>query len=150
MIAKLLLNNGMIFEGVSVGAKGTVISEICFNTSMSGYQEILTDSSYNEKIVVMTYPEIGNCGIRKLTPEKTFPKGLIMKNYCYEDNHYQSVETLSDFMKENNIVGISNIDTRLLTALIRDNEINTCLITTEEITQEMKDNLEGYKLCQKM
>jgi len=150
MIAKLLLSNGMIFEGVSVGAKGTVIAEICFNTSMSGYQEILTDSFYGEKVVVMTYPEIGNCGIRKSDAQKTFPKGLIMKNYCYDDNHYQSVETLSDFMQKNNIVGISNVDTRLLTSLIRDNEVTACLITTEEITKEMKDNLEGYKLCQKM
>ena len=90
MKAKLLLDNGMEFEGVSVGAEGTACGEICFNTSMAGYQEILTDPSYSEQIIVMTYPEIGNYGINKydFENEKVFAKGMIMKNYCWEDRHY--------------------------------------------------------------
>ena len=65
MIAHLLLSNGMEFDGISVGAEGTTYGEICFNTSMAGYQEILTDPSYSEQIIVMTYPEIGNYGINR-------------------------------------------------------------------------------------
>ena len=91
MHAKLILSNGMIFEGISVGADGTAYGEICFNTSMSGYQEILTDPSYTEQIVVMTYPEIGNCGINNNVKTKNPQlKGLIIKNYCEQENHYLS------------------------------------------------------------
>jgi len=148
MHAKLILSNGMIFEGISVGADGTAYGEICFNTSMSGYQEILTDPSYTEQIVVMTYPEIGNCGINSTDFEndKVFAKGLIMKNYCQQESHYQAKETLSDFLKKNDVVAISNVDTRQITSLIRDKGTMACLITTQEITSEMKEKLATWQM----
>ena len=148
MIAHLLLSNGMEFEGVSVGAQGTSYGEICFNTSMAGYQEILTDPSYSEQIIVMTYPEIGNYGINKydFENEKIFAKGMVMKNYCYEDSHYLSTETLSDYLKNNNVVAISGIDTRRITTLIRSSGTMACLLTTENVTDEMRQKLKTWQM----
>ena len=148
MKAQLLLDNGMIFEGISVGAQGSAYGEICFNTSMSGYQEILTDPSYSEQIIVMTYPEIGNYGINKtdFENERVFAKGLVMKNYCIQDSHYKSIETLSDYLKANNIIGIYDVDTRKITTTIRETGTMSCLITTEEITDEMKSKLANWKM----
>ena len=148
MIAHLLLSNGMEFEGVSVGADGTAFGEICFNTSMAGYQEILTDPSYSQQIIVMTYPEIGNYGINKndFENEKVFAKGMIMKNYCYNDNHYLAEESLSDYLKSNNVIGISGVDTRRITTVIRDSGTMSCLITTENITSEMKSKLKNWQM----
>ena len=148
MIAHLLLSNGMEFEGISVGAEGTTFGEICFNTSMAGYQEILTDPSYSEQIIVMTYPEIGNYGINKndFENEKVFAKGMIMKNYCYNESHYLANQTLSDYLKNNNVIGISGIDTRRLTTLIRESGTMSCLITTETISDEMRNQLQCWKM----
>jgi len=148
MKAKLLLNNGMIFEGESVGAKGTSYGALCFNTAMNGYQEILTDPSYAEQIVVMTYPEIGNYGINEFNKEnnKTYAKGLIMKNYCFAENHYLADDTLSNYLKANNIVAINGTDTRELTkTIIKQGYINS-LITTEDITDEMKNKLKNWQM----
>jgi len=147
MIAKLLLADGKCFEGTSVGAQGTSYGEICFNTSMNGYQEILTDPSYAENIIVFTYPEIGNYGINDydFENEKVFVKGLIMKNYCFDDNHYQSKKTLATFLEENNVIGINCIDTRELTTIIREEGSMPCLITTEEITEDMKKKLKEWQ-----
>ena len=144
MIAKLLLSNGDVFEGISVGADGTFCGEITFDTSMAGYQEVLENSAYSDKIVVMTYPEIGNCGITKKNLIPTV-KGLIVKNYCQNENHYLSKESLASCLKENNIIGISEIDTRKLTKTIKNSDKLTCLITTEEITEEMKNKLNNRK-----
>ena len=133
MIAHLLLSNGMEFTGEAVGAQGTAFGEICFNTAMAGYQEILTDPSYSEQIIVMTYPEIGNYGINKydFENEKVYAKGMIMKNYCYNDSHYLAEMTLSDYLKSNNVIGISGLDTRKITTVIREAGTMSCLITTE-------------------
>lgn len=148
MIAHLLLSNGMEFEGVSVGAEGTAYGEICFNTSMAGYQEILTDPSYSEQVIVMTYPEIGNYGINRydFENEKVFAKGMVMKNYCRNESHYLSEMTLSDYLKSNNIIGISGVDTRKITTTIRENGTMSCLITTETVTQEMREKLNNWNM----
>ena len=148
MIAHLLLSNGMEFTGEAVGAQGTAFGEICFNTAMAGYQEILTDPSYSEQIIVMTYPEIGNYGINKydFENEKVYAKGMIMKNYCYNDSHYLAEMTLSDYLKSNNVIGISGLDTRKITTVIREAGTMSCLITTENITDEMRKKLQSWQM----
>lgn len=146
--AKLLLENGMIFEGESIGADGTAFGEIVFNTTMAGYQEVLTDPSYAQQVIVMTYPEIGNYGINKDDFEsgKVYAKGFIIKNCCENDSHYKSVQTLSDYLKQNSIIAISKIDTRALTKIIRENGDMNCAVTTKEITKELKNSLKDFKI----
>lgn len=148
--AKLVLENGMIFEGESFGADGTAFGEIVFNTSMAGYQEILTDPSYAEQVIVMTYPEIGNYGINKDDFEsgKVHAKGFIVKNCCENESHYKSVQTISDYLKQNNIIAINKIDTRALTKIIRESGDMNCAITTNEITKDLKEKLSSYKISE--
>lgn len=147
-MAKLLLTNGMVFEGLSLGAEGTSYGEICFNTSMAGYQEILTDPSYAEQVIVMTYPEIGNYGINKddFESDKVSARGFIIKNYCEHESHYKSSINLSDYLKKNGIVAISGIDTRYLTTVIREAGSMNCVVTTGDITDEIKENLKNYAM----
>ena len=147
-MAKLLLQNGMIFEGASIGAEGTAYGEICFNTSMAGYQEILTDPSYAEQVIVMTYPEIGNYGINPDDFEcsRVNARGFIIKNYCEHESHYKSSMSLSDYLKKSCIVGISGIDTRYLTTVIRESGAMNCVVTTGEITDEIRENLKNYRM----
>ncbi len=145
---KLILENGIIFEGESIGADGTSYGEIVFNTSMVGYQEIITDPSYAGQTIVMTYPEIGNYGINKDDNEsgRIYAKGLIVKNLCENDSHYKSSLTLSDYLKQNNIVGLQGIDTRYLTQIIRKYGAMNCAITTGDITHEIKEKVKEYKI----
>ncbi|MGM9993394.1 MAG: glutamine-hydrolyzing carbamoyl-phosphate synthase small subunit [Candidatus Avigastranaerophilus sp.] len=145
---KLVLENGMIFEGESIGAEGTSYGEIVFNTSMVGYQEILTDPSYAGQTIVMTYPEIGNYGINRDDFEsgKIHAKGLIVKNMCEHESHYKSCLSLTDYLKQNNIIALKGIDTRYLTQIIRNNGAMNCVLTTEELTQEMKEKMLEYKI----
>ena len=145
-MAKLLLDTGEIFEGKSIGYEGTSFGEICFNTSMTGYQEILTDPSYAEQIVVMTYPEIGNYGINKddFEYKKIRTNGIIIKNYCEKESHYKSSSKLSDYLISNKVVGISNIDTRRLTNIIRNNGAMNCVITSGEVTEDIRQELRTF------
>ena len=145
---KLILENGMIFEGESVGSDGTSYGEIVFNTSMEGYQEILTDPSYAGQTIVMTYPEIGNYGINREDFEsgKIHAKGLIVKNLCENESHYKSYISLSDYLKQNNIVALKGVDTRYLTQIIRNNGAMNCAITTGDITPEMKEKIKEYRI----
>ncbi len=145
---RLLLENGMIFEGESIGADGTSFGEIVFNTSMVGYQEILTDPSYAGQTIVMTYPEIGNYGINKDDFEsgKIHAKGFVVKNLCEHESHYKSYLPLSDYLKQNNIVGLKGVDTRYLTQIIRNCGAMNCAITTGEITPEIKQKMREYKI----
>lgn len=148
MKAKLLLDNGMIFEGENFGAEGTAFGEICFNTSMAGYQEILTDPSYAKQVIVMTYPEIGNYGINKddFESSKISATGFVVKNYPENESHYKSYIKLKDYLKQQNIIGISNIDTRRLTTIIRESGAMNCAITTEEITGEVREKLKNFSI----
>ena len=119
--AKLALANGMVFTGQAFGAEGEVHGEVVFNTSMTGYQEILTDPSYNGQIVTMTYPLIGNYGINAEDVESRglFLRGFIVKELCEFPSNYRSTESLDTYLKRNNIVGLQGIDTRSLVRQIR-------------------------------
>lgn len=148
MKAKLLLEDGTIYEGESFGAEGTSFGELVFNTSMTGYQEILTDPSYAGQVIVMTYPEIGNYGINNddFESEKPAARGLIVKSNCEKDSHYKSKQTLSQYLKKNNIIAISGIDTRALTRKIREKGCMNCIITTNQISDALKGELIEYKM----
>lgn len=147
MKATLLLEDGTTYEGQSFGAEGTNFGELVFNTSMTGYQEILTDPSYAGQAIVMTYPEIGNYGINNddFESKKPAAKGFIVKSYCEKDSHYKSTQTLSQYLMKNGVIGISGIDTRALTRKIREKGCMNCVITTEEISENLKNKLSKYK-----
>ncbi len=119
--AILALEDGRTFEGLSFGAAGEACGEVVFNTSMSGYQEILTDPSYKGQIVTMTYPLIGNYGVNTEDVEsrKIFLEAFIVKELSSVSSNWRSVKTLDDYLKENNIPGIEGVDTRALTKHIR-------------------------------
>lgn len=121
MKAVLALADGKVFEGKAFGATGEVTGEVVFNTSMTGYQEILTDPSYCGEIVTMTYPQIGNYGINKEDVEssKPFLSGFIVKESCPFPSNFRSEMSLDEYLKENNVVGIEGIDTRALVRHIR-------------------------------
>lgn len=130
--AILALADGLIFEGESFGASGEGIGEVVFNTSITGYQEILTDSSYKGQIVTMTYPLIGNYGVNREDIESAKPQvqGFIIKEYCPYPSNYRCTMTLDYYMKEYDIVGIQDIDTRALTRHIRDCGAQQGIIST--------------------
>ena len=115
------LEDGAIFEGASFGAPGESVGEVVFNTSMTGYQEILTDPSYSSQIVTMTYPLVGNYGVNETDVEsgRVQVSGFIVKEACAYPSNFTSQKTLSQYLKENNIIGIEDIDTRMLTRHIR-------------------------------
>ncbi|MBN2442313.1 MAG: glutamine-hydrolyzing carbamoyl-phosphate synthase small subunit [Spirochaetales bacterium] len=121
MKAILALEDGTIFYGTSFGAQGETDGEVVFNTSMTGYQEILTDPSYKGQIVTMTYPLIGNYGVNKEDIEscKIQAQGLIIKELCRYPSNYRSKQNLEDYLKEQGVMGIEGIDTRALTKHIR-------------------------------
>lgn len=147
MKARLYLEDGTIFEGVSFGAKTTLFGEVVFNTGMTGYQEILTDPSYGGQIVTMTYPLIGNYGVNEddVESDKVQVTGFVVKEYSEIPNHWQCTKSLDAYLKENNIPGISGIDTRKLTKIIRNNGTMNCILTTEEITVELIEQLKSYQ-----
>src|SRR5438477_6979235 len=120
-VAKLALEDGTVFTGVSFGAVGEVDGEVCFNTSMTGYQEILTDPSYRGQIVCMTYPEIGNYGVNSQDLESPKPQlaGFIVRELSRRDSNFRSEGTLNDYLRQHNIPGISEIDTRALVRRLR-------------------------------
>jgi len=122
MNAILALEDGKIYKGKSFGIAGERYGEVVFNTSMTGYQEILTDPSYKGQIVTMTYPLIGNYGINTEDAEsgKPFVEGFVVKEYSKVASNWRSQKTLGEYLKENNIVGIEGIDTRDLTLHIRE------------------------------
>ena len=134
MKAILMLEDGTIFEGISKGACGTVVGEVVFNTGMTGYQEILTDPSYYGQIVAMTYPLIGNYGVNSEDDESenVQVKGFIAREICDYPNNWRSGGTLEDYLKNNNIVCIADIDTRALTGLLRDKGTMNGIISTDE------------------
>ena len=119
--AILVLQDGTIYEGYSFGAETDSYGEVVFNTSMIGYQEILTDPSYAGQIVLPTYPLIGNYGINELDIEsrKIQVRGFIVREECLEPNHYLSGKTIHDYLKNNDIPGIWGLDTRAITRKLR-------------------------------
>lgn len=120
--AILALADGTIFHGVSIGAEGHTSGEVVFNTSMTGYQEILTDPSYSRQIVTLTYPHIGNTGVNPEDVESTkiHAAGLIIRDLPLLMSNFRATQTLSDYLKAEGIVAIANIDTRKLTRILRE------------------------------
>lgn len=136
--AILLLEDGLFFEGWGFGACGETIGEVVFNTSMCGYQEILTDPSYCGQIVAMTYPEIGNYGINNEDVEsrQLFLNGFIVKEYNPVPSNYRSSSTLAAYLKKYRIVGIERIDTRSLTRHLRNEGSKMGIISTEDLDRK--------------
>ena len=132
MKAILALADGRIFEGTSFGAEGEGIGEVVFNTSMTGYQEILTDPSYEGQLVAMTYPEIGNVGVNleDVESRKPFVNGFIVKNYTAQPSNWRAAQSLHEYMKAQGIVGIQGIDTRSLVRYLRDHGSQEGIIST--------------------
>ncbi len=133
--ALLVLQDGTVFEGTSFGADGEAVGEVVFNTSMTGYQEILTDPSYKGQIVTMTYTQMGNYGVNDEDVESAGgPKveGFIVKEYLSYHSNWRSGESLGDYLKRHGIVGIEGIDTRALTRHIRDYGAQMGIISTVE------------------
>ncbi len=120
--AILALADGTIFKGISIGASGHTTGEVVFNTSMTGYQEILTDPSYSRQIVTLTYPHIGNVGVNPEDVESSqvHAAGLIIRDLPLLASNFRSTQSLADYLKAENIVAIANIDTRKLTRLLRE------------------------------
>lgn len=134
MKAFLILEDGHVFEGTSIGSTREVISEIVFNTSMTGYLEVLTDPSYAGQAVVMTYPLIGNYGICHADKEslKPWTDGFIVRELSRTPSNFRSEDTISNFLLSNDIPGIAGIDTRALTKILRDKGTMNGMITTNE------------------
>ena len=132
MKAYLALEDGLVFEGEGFGAEGESFGEVVFNTSLSGYQEILTDPSYKGQIVTMTYPHIGNYGINHEDVESAHPwvEGFVVRELSPCVSNYRSEKTLSDYLKENQIIGIQGIDTRKLVKHLRDHGAKKGVLST--------------------
>lgn len=129
----LLLSDGTLFTGKSMGAIGTTTGEICFNTGMTGYQEVFTDPSYYGQIIIMNTAHIGNYGAKEVDVESDSVKisGLICKNFSEKYSRSLADSSLEDYLKKNNVVGIHEIDTRALVAHVRDKGAMNCIISSE-------------------
>src|SRR5271154_2178309 len=153
--AYLLLADGFLMEGKSIGKKGTTGGEICFNTGMSGYQEIYTDPSYYGQIVVNTTAHVGNYGTVTEEQESASPKisGLVVNEFSEEFSRKTAKESLQQYLDKHNIVGISDIDTRMLVRHIRStgamNAIISSTLTPDQLKQELKKvpSMDGLELA---
>ena len=137
--AILVLEDGSLFHGISIGAQGSTIGEVVFNTSMTGYQEILTDPSYSHQIVTLTYPHIGNTGANHedMESDKIHASGLIIRNASMIASSWRSQLSLEDFLEENNLVAIADIDTRRLTSILRQSGAQSGCIMTGDIDPKL-------------
>ncbi|MBP7881873.1 MAG: glutamine-hydrolyzing carbamoyl-phosphate synthase small subunit [Candidatus Methylopumilus sp.] len=132
--AMLVLADGTVFRGISIGAPGHTVGEVVFNTSMTGYQEILTDPSYTKQIVTLTYPHIGNTGVNSEDVEssKVYASGLIIRDLPLIHSNWRSEQSLSDYLVKHNVVAIADIDTRKLTRVLREKGAQAgCIIAGE-------------------
>lgn len=148
MKAYLILEDGNVFTGVSIGAKKEVISEIVFNTSMTGYLEVLTDPSYTGQAVVMTYPLIGNYGVcyEDMESHKAWSDGFIVREISRRPSNFRSEDSIETFLINQDIPGIAGIDTRALTKILREKGTMNGMITTNEnyVLDEVIDKLKVY------
>src|SRR6478736_463369 len=131
--AILILEDGNIFHGRAFGKTGTTTGEICFNTGMTGYQEVFTDPSYYGQVVIMNNVHIGNYGVNKVDQESSSVKirALIGRNLEEKFSRYQATDSLDAYLKRNNIVAIEGIDTRSLVAHIRSKGAMNCIVSSE-------------------
>lgn len=157
--AVLVLNDGTVFYGKSIGIKGTTFGEICFNTGMTGYQEVFTDPSYFGQIMLATNPHIGNYGVNDDEVDSDGIKiaGLVCRNFSFTHSRPNSTSDLLSYFEKANIVAISDVDTRALTAYIRDNGAMNAVISTDgtpvaELKELLKKvpSMEGLELASKV
>jgi carbamoyl-phosphate synthase small subunit len=157
--ALLLLSDGTIFYGKSIGIAGTTFGEVCFNTGMTGYQEIFTDPSYFGQIMIATNPHIGNYGVNSNDEESDAIKisGLVCKNFSFNYSRPDASESLEDYFIKQNLICISDVDTRALVSYIRDNGAMNAVISTdgkslEELKAELLKvpNMKGLELASKV
>ena len=143
--AILVLADGSVYEGINFGAEVTAYGEVVFNTSMVGYQEMLTDPSYAGQIVVPTYPPIGNYGINNedFESSRIQVRGFVVREACLKPNHYLSTKTIHQYLAESNIPGICGIDTRALTRKLRSYGVMMGMITTELTPEEALEQLKA-------
>ena len=137
--AILALEDGSIFKGLSIGADGTSVGEVVFNTAMTGYQEILTDPSYARQIVTLTYPHIGNTGTTEEDEESTaiWAAGLVVRDLSLLASNFRNQQPLSDYLLARNTVAIAEIDTRRLTRILREKGAqNGCLIAGDNLDEQ--------------
>ena len=148
--AYLLLADGTLFEGVSVGAEGASIAEIVFNTGMAGYQEVLTDPSYYGQSVCMTYPLIGNYGLNAedFESRKCWVSGFIMREACAYPSNWRCDRSLDEYLKSEGIVGLAGIDTRRLTRILRNSGVMNGILYSEgyEPTEQQIAEMKAYKV----
>jgi len=138
-VAMLALEDGKVFLGKSIGADGETVGEVVFNTSMTGYQEILTDPSYAQQIVALTYPHIGNTGTNKVDEEsqKIYASGLIIRDLPFLESNWRSEMPLNVYLSSNGVIAISDIDTRELTRHLRHSgSLKGCIVTGENIDKD--------------
>ncbi len=136
--ALLVLEDGSVFNGTAFGTEGFAVGEVVFNTSMTGYQEILTDPSYAEQIITLTYPHIGNTGTNSEDVESNqiFAKGLVIRDLPFIASNFRNEQTLSDYLKAHHILGIADIDTRRLTRVLREKGAqNGCIVAGDALTE---------------
>jgi len=158
--AVLILADGTVFHGKSLGKIGTTIGEICFNTGMTGYQEIFTDPSYFGQIIIMTNSHIGNYGVKPDEVESSSVKiaGMVCKEFAGNNfSRTQGSESLQTYFEKNNLVGISDVDTRALTIHVRENGAMNCIISSETtdvaaLAEQLKNapNMDGLDLAEKV
>lgn len=137
--AILVLEDGSVFQGISIGAQGLSTGEVVFNTAMSGYQEILTDPSYAKQLVTLTYPHIGNTGTTAEDDESSqvWAAGLIIRSLPLLASNYRNEKNLDDYLREQNVVAIAEIDTRRLTRILRDKgAMKGCLFAGDEVADD--------------
>jgi carbamoyl-phosphate synthase small subunit len=154
--ATLALADGTVYRGLVFGAQGRVGGEVVFNTSLTGYQEILSDPSYEGQIVCMTYPEIGNVGVNAEDVESFRPyvRGFVVREYWHQPSNWRAQRSLDDYMREHGIVGIQEIDTRSLVRRIRDTGAQQAVLATGEVDEtelveeaKARPSLEGQDLA---
>ena len=139
--AILVLADGTVFRGVAIGASGSSVGEVVFNTAMTGYQEILTDPSYCKEIVTLTCPHIGNVGVNTEDVEsrQVFASGLVIRDLSMTVSNFRSTQSLPDYLKANNVVAIAGIDTRKLTRILREKGAqNGCIATGTDEAAALK------------
>ena len=150
MKATLILANGAVFQGESIGACGDRVCEMVFNTSMTGYQEILTDPSYAGQGIVMSYPLIGNYGVNHEDNESSQPwaEAFVVRHLSPRGSNFRCEGTLDDFLKEHDIVGIQGVDTRALTRILRSQGAMNGMITCAEHfnVNEVMERLGQYRV----
>jgi carbamoyl-phosphate synthase small subunit len=141
--AYLVLEDGTTYEGESFGAENTTCGEVVFDTSMAGYQEMLTDPSFGGQLLVLTYPLVGNYGINTVDEESpnVQARGLVVREHCLTPSHSESVETLDAYLKRHGIPGIAGIDTRALTRKLRSSGVMMGLLTTQLAPDEALEEL---------